>query len=480
MAGSFSRILIAGTGGDSGKTILSLGLLALWGEEGRRLRAFKKGPDFIDAAWLGWASGSPGRNLDTYLMGPEVVARSFREHGTAEGLNLIEGNRGLLDGVDTSGTHSSAGLANLLDCPVVLVVSPVKVTATAAATVLGCRQLAPEIEIAGVILNQVRGERHERVVTRAIEENAGLPVLGALPQLDGPTLVSRHLGLVPPAEHGPAEQLRRTLRRSIRGNLDTDRLLAIAEAAPGLGPVAAEEPAAGPDPMPKIRPAEPGVRIGYFNDSAFTFYYPENLEALERGGATLVAISALTDRNLPPLDALYIGGGFPETHTRELAANSSLLADVRQAAGLGLPIYAECGGLMYLAESLEWHGKTVNLAGALPIRVRMHDRPQGHGYCLMTVDAANPFLPVGTELRGHEFHYSRIVGGAAGVKTAYSVGKGCGCIGQRDGIVHDNILASYAHLHALGSPEWAGGLIRAARARRDREQGEDLARSSTA
>ena len=466
--------MIAGTGGDSGKTILSLGLLALWHEEGHELRAFKKGPDFIDAAWLGWAAGAPGRNLDTYMMAPEVVRRSFLEHGTTGGLNVIEGNRGLLDGVDASSTHSSAGLACLLDCPVLLVISPVKQTATAAATVLGCRKLAPETNLVGVILNQVRGERHERVVRQAIEEHAGVPVLGALPMLSGPTLVSRHLGLVPPAEHGPAERLRERLSASMQQNLDTDRLLALARAARPLERPPAEGPA--------TRLPGPKVRVGYFSDSAFTFYYPENLEALAGEGATLVPISALADQKLPPVDALYIGGGFPETHTAELAANRSLLDAVRKAANAGLPIYAECGGLMYLAESLEWQGKTVALAGVLPIRVRMHDRPQGHGYCLMKVDSPNPFLPVGTELKGHEFHYSRIEGGATGLRTAYSVLKGRGCIGQRDGIATGNILASYLHLHALGCPEWAAGLIKAAVAYRDRDQGKGKgpARSSAA
>ncbi|MFH1844296.1 MAG: cobyrinate a,c-diamide synthase [bacterium] len=486
MTSPYSRILIAGTGGDSGKTIVSLGLLASWNDAELVVRAFKKGPDFIDAAWLGWAARSPGRNLDTYMMGSEVVRRSFLEHGVSDGLNLIEGNRGLLDGVDATGSHSSAGLARLLECPVVLVLSPVKVTATAAATVLGCRQLAPEVEIAGVILNRIRGERHERVVRQAIEEHAGVPVLGALPNLTGPTLVSRHLGLVPPAEHGPAAQLRATLVQNLQQYVDLDRLLTIARSARPLV-AASEQPSADAAETGRI-PGEK-VRIGFFSDTAFTFYYPENLEALERGGATLTAISALAHEKLPTIDALYIGGGFPETHTRELAANTALLAAVRRAAGDGLPIYAECGGLMYLAESLEWRGETIPLSGVLPIQVRMHGRPQGHGYCRMTVDTANPFLPVGLELRGHEFHYSSVQsvqsvqslkGETAGVKTAFAVSKGQGCFDQRDGIVQGNVLASYLHLHALGSPEWARGLIAAAVAYHDGVRGDGPPPSSAA
>jgi cobyrinic acid a,c-diamide synthase len=464
--------MIAGIGGDSGKTIFTLGLLSAWRQDDFPLRAFKKGPDFIDAAWLGWAAGSPGRNLDSYMMGFEVVAHSFRAQATATGLNIIEGNRGLLDGVDASGTHSSAALAEMLACPTLLVVTPTKVTATAAATVLGCRQLAPGVDLRGVVLNQVATARHARVVRQAIEQHAGLPVLGELPKIDGQILPSRHFGLVPPAEQNPADLLRGTLAEVVRRHCDLERLLEIARSAPPLAPAVAEAVADTP------AAANGRLRIGYFHDSAFTFYYPENLEALQQGGAELVPVSALADTRLPAVDTLYIGGGFPETHTEKLAANGELHGAIRNAAAEGLPIYAECGGLIYLAESLEWEGNNVPMAGVLPIRVQMHDRPQGHGYCLMKVDQPNPFLPVGTELKGHEFHYTDVAGGLTGVTTAYQVEKGKGCVGDRDGIVHGNTLASYLHLHALGCPEWARGLVRAAVAFRDRKEAAHLTEGS--
>jgi cobyrinic acid a,c-diamide synthase len=469
MTGTYPRIMIAGAAGDTGKTVLSLGLLTAWREQGREVRAFKKGPDFIDAAWLGWATGSPGRNLDTYMMSPEAVVTSFREHGAPGGINLIEGNRGLLDGLDAGGSHSSAALARLLDCPVILVIRPAKMTATAAAVVLGCRQLAPEVNLAGVVLNQVAGTRHEQIVSRAIEEHAGVPVLGALPRLTGGSLTSRHLGLVPPAEHGPAATLRRSLLDGLREHVDLQRVESLLAAA--------LPPAGSPATVTGARVARGGVRIGYFSDSAFTFYYPDNLEALTRLGASLVAISALADTRLPSLDALYIGGGFPETHMGELAANRPLLAEIRAAADRGLPVYAECGGLMYLAESLAWRDGTVKLASVLPVRVQMHERPQGHGYCAMTVDRANPFLPVGTRLRGHEFHYSGLVEPAAEIATAFAVERGTGSLPGRDGLLQGNVLASYLHLHALGCSEWAAGMVGAAAMHRERrqrdEQGED-------
>ncbi len=452
MDSNYPRVLIAGTGGDSGKTVISLGILSAFLEDGLELRAFKKGPDFIDAAWLSWASSSPARNLDTYMMGSEAVARSFTQHASATGLNLIEGNRGLLDGLDAGGTHSSATVARLVGAPVILVLSPIKVTATAAAVVLGCRQLAPEVNIAGVILNRVAGTRHTGVVRQAIEQNTGVPVIGAVPRVREQMLPSRHLGLVPPTEHESAEALKNRLAELVRDNCDLETIHRIASET---GPLKAVEPVADID-------EQAGVKIGYFNDTAFTFYYPENLEALARGGAQLVPISALTDQRLPEIDALYIGGGFPETHTEQLSANSGLHAEIRKAATAGLPIYAECGGLMYLATSLETADREVPMAGVLEIRVKMHERPQGHGYCLMNVDQANPIFPIGTQLRGHEFHYSTLAKDSSAEATAFAVEKGSGVGDRRDGIIQGNVLACYLHLHAVGTPEWAPGFLRAA------------------
>ncbi len=206
------------------------------------------------------------------------------------------------------------------------------------------------------------------------------------------------------------------------------------------------------------------MTIGYFADEAFSFYYPENLEALEARGAELVSLSALEAEELPELDALYVGGGFPETHARALARNRALLGSVRSAAEGGLPIYAECGGLMYLAESIHWQGQDHPMAGVLPLRLQVEGRPQGHGYAEVEVDADNPFFEIGTVLRGHEFHYSRVVGGGDAIRTAFAVHRGTGSVGGRDGIVQGNVLASYLHLHARGAPQWADGLMARARA----------------
>ncbi len=442
--------MIAGLSGDAGKTIVSLGLILAARRAGLAVRAFKKGPDYIDAAWLSWAAGHTARNLDSFLMGFGGVRASFALRATIDGLNVIEGNRGLYDGLDAGGTHSTAELAKSFSAPIVLVVDATKVSRTTAAMVLGCQRLDPAARIAGVVLNRTRGPRHDGVMREAIEATCGVPVVGAIPRIDDEKLLpSRHLGLVPPDEYCAVSD---DLLRAVGDHLDLDALVALARDTDSIPAAAGELPA------PALGRQ---VKVGYLRDAAFSFYYPENLEALEKHGATLSPLSALSGASLPPdLDALYIGGGFPETHAAELAANRALLASLRDAR---IPIYAECGGLMLLSQSISWNGREFPMAGVLPFRVEMCRAAQGHGYAVLAVDRPNPFFPVGTELRGHEFHYSRIISDAGPLPTACSVVRGTGCYKGREGIVQGKVWASYVHLHALGAPEWAAGFIKVTR-----------------
>ncbi len=301
------RLVVAGLAGGSGKTIVSLGLLLAARRRGLGVGAFKKGPDYIDAAWLGWAAGEAAHNLDTFLMGFEEVFASFTSYAAPGGFNVIEGNRGLYDGFDSRGTHSTAELAKALRAPVLLVLNASKVTRTAAAMVLGCQRLDPSVNIAGVILNHVSGPRHERVLREAVESTCGIPVLGALPRIPKNSLLpERHLGLVAPEEHPGRKSLRATLEELFEGRLDFKRLWKLSRAAPYLEP---------PGVTLLDLPLGTGLKIGYLWDSAFTFYYPENLEHLRIAGASLVPISALSAIALPEdINALYMGGGFPETH----------------------------------------------------------------------------------------------------------------------------------------------------------------------
>jgi cobyrinic acid a,c-diamide synthase len=456
------RVVVAGLGGDSGKTLVSLAMLASARSSGLDVRAFKKGPDYIDAAWLGWAAGRPARNLDTFLMGVADVQRHFASHAAGADVAVIEGNRGLYDGADAEGTHSTAELAKALEAPVVLVVNATKVTRTVAACVLGCQAFDPGVRVAAVVLNRVAGPRHERIARDAIESRCGIPVVGVLPRFaDASLLHSRHLGLVPPPEFPGLSDLNSRLLDEVGQCLDMPAVLAIARQAPGTRWTVGPRRSSGEGAS---------LRIGYLQDSAFTFYYPENLEALETAGATLVPISSLTAPALPPgLHALYIGGGFPETHAAAIAANRTFLADLERHARAGLPIYAECGGLMLLARSLRQGDGVTPMAGVLPCDVELCAAPQGHGYAELAVDAPNPFFPEGLSLRGHEFHYSRIVPGQTPVATACAVRRGSGSSVGRDAVVVHNVWASYTHLHAVSTPEWAPALLGAARARAAQE-----------
>jgi cobyrinic acid a,c-diamide synthase len=447
------RIVIAGLAGDAGKTLVSVGLARALTRRGWRVAPFKNGPDFIDAAWLGAAARTAGRNLDTWLMSPATIGASLRRAARDADLALVEGKRGLFDGVDVAGTHSTAQLAKLVGAPVVLVVDATKVTRTAAALVLGCTVLDPDLAIAGVILNRVGTARQEDLLRRAIVAEAGVPVLGAIPRLDDPLLPSRHLGLVCPVEHAGREGALESLGEAISRHVDVDALCAVAREAPPLPVTELPEP-----PRPTGRP----VRIGVLRDAAFSFYYPENLEALEAAGAELAFVSPLADPELPRIDALYAGGGFPEEHAAVLARNEPLRDAIASAVAAGLPVWAECGGLMYLAQGLVRHGRVHPMAGVLPAVVEHMPRPQGHGYTAATVDRANPFFAVGTRLAGHEFHHSRAVL-AAGAQTALALQRGAGVGGGRDGLAVANAVATYTHLHALSTPGWAPALVRAAR-----------------
>lgn len=452
---SMPRLLVAGLRGGSGKTVVSLGILLLLRRAGIPVRAFKKGPDYIDPAWLGWASGHAARNLDTWLMGADRVRASFQRNAIHQGLNLIEGNRGLFDGFDAAGSHSSAVLAHTLAAPVILVLDATKMTRTAASLVLGCRALDPALPIGGVILNNVANQRHEQVLRAAIESACSVPVVGALPRASRNPIAERHLGLIPPEEHETVNQVEEFILNIVRNHIDTDALLRIAQSAPPL--------LAASDAPPEL-PDGSGLRIGFIRDSAFTFYYPENLEELRRASAELVPISALDSTTLPEdLNALYIGGGFPETHAERLSRNTGFLASLRSACASGLPVYAECGGLMLLARSLVMRNKTFPMAGVFPVDVEVFATPQGHGYSQLSIDADNPFFPAGTLLRGHEFHYSRIAPSHCSPATAAAVVRGSGCLPGRDYLVTANVLAAYTHLHATATPQWACGLIHAAR-----------------
>lgn len=460
------RLVLAGLSGGAGKTILSLGICRALAAAGLRVRPFKKGPDYIDAAWLGLAAGRDAANLDPFLLPPERIPSLFLEKSADCDISVIEGNRGIFDGMDVAGSCSTAALARTLAAPVVLILDATKMTRTAAAVVAGVAGFEPGLNLAGVVLNRTAGPRHRDILREAVESLAGVPVLGLLPKISENPIPERHMGLISMREHTAVDPILDGIAGVIRDNVDLDRILAIARAAPAL-----------PDAPPPVWPAPRGDGerpvIGVVRDAALWFYYPENLEALERAGARLTPVSILDDAPWPALDGLYLGGGFPETQAEALAANAAGRARVRALAAGGLPIYAECGGFMYLCQDLVIEDRAYPMAGVFPVTTTLCARPQGLGYSLARVVRDNPFHPVGTLLRGHEFHYSKCqatlgaCGGPAPMlpgpeSFALAMERGVGMLAGLDGLVVANTFAAYTHIHADGAPHWADNFVAAA------------------
>ena len=466
MLHTLPRIIIAALRGGSGKTIFSLGLTAAWRKKRYRVAPFKKGPDFIDSGWLAFAAGRPCHNLDPFLMTPAQITRSFLFHSTDADISLIEGNRGLFDGLDEDGSYSTAELGKLLKTPVIIIADVTMATRTVAATIMGCQGFDPDLKIIGVILNRVAGPRQETLIRNSIERYCDLPVLGSVPKLKGGLFPERHMGLVPHQERAQARKAIAWVRSVVEDNLDLESIGGLSRQAEALDGMDQQEQAASmghPDSDPP--------RIGVIRDRSFWFYYPENLELLTDLGAILVQVNSLEAKELPDLDALYIGGGFPETQAEALAHNETFRNSLKNRIETGLPVYAECGGLMYLAESLLVEDETFPMVGALPIKCVMEKKPQGHGYTILEVTGQNPYYPLGETLKGHEFHYSRLlIERPKDIHSVFKVHRGRGLDGERDGLVKKNLLATYTHLHAAGNTLWGKSLFHAAVATRRRQK----------
>jgi cobyrinic acid a,c-diamide synthase len=440
-----NRLFISAAHKSSGKTTLCLGLAAALRARGETVQPFKKGPDYIDPLWLGLAAGRPCFNLDPYLSRADELRAEFAQRMHGATLGLVEGNKGLYDGLALDGSNSNAALAAMLGTPVVLVIDARGMTRGIAPLILGFQAFDPDIRIAGVILNQLGGARHEAKLRAVIAHYTGVPVLGAVQYDEHLAIVERHLGLVPSNEAEGARTRVEEIATRIAAQVDLEALLAVARSAPTLLAPAA----------PVAPRAKASLRLGIARDSAFGFYYPGDLEALRAAGAELVPFDALRDKRLPAVDALFIGGGFPETHMEALAANGAMRAQVRDAIDAGMPAYAECGGLMYLARSIEWSGRRAEMAGVLPADIVMHARPVGRGYVHLRETGRGPWAAHAGLIRAHEFHYSSVENLAPGLEFAYAVERGYGIDGRHDGIVYKNLLASYAHLRDVAEHHWA-------------------------
>ena len=459
------RLYISAAHKSSGKTTLAIGLCAALSEFGSIIYPFKKGPDYIDPMWLSRASGRPCYNLDFNTQTSDEIEQLFMAKSGADGLSIIEGNKGLYDGLDVEGSDSNAAMALLLDAPVVLVLDVGGITRGVAPLLLGYQSFDPRINIAGVILNKVGSPRVERKLRAVLERYTDVPVLGVVGRDESLEVRERHLGLTPPGEVGEVDNIIERLRAMVRQDVDLDKIQVIAQQTRDLEFAI---------PAASFSSDGDSVRIGIVRDRAFGFYYSDDLEMLESLGAKLIYFDATKDAKLPEVDGLFIGGGFPETHMAELEANKSLRADIAARAEAGLPIYAECGGLMYLTRSISWEGRRFEMVGAIDADTVMNEKPQGRGLVQLQETEHHPWAADNEKLdyamhggqdedapliAAHEFHYAGLCNLGDEVRYAYRVKRGAGIDGLNDGIVHRNILASFTHLRNSARVSWARRFI---------------------
>lgn len=455
--------VLAGVSSGVGKTTIATGVIGALARRGLRVQPFKAGPDYIDPTYHSTAAGVPSRNLDGWMLGRDALLELFQRAAAKADVAVVEGVMGLFDGprsIGEGGAGSTADLAKTLGAPVVLVVDASKMAQSAAALVLGYKSYDPALRVAGVILNNIGSEGHYRMTAQPIESATGLPVLGYLPRGEELKLPERHLGLVPTVE-GPAgrDYFERVAERVAR-HIDLDRLLALA-ADVRLTPRA-----------PVLFPAKPVPRrcaIAVARDKAFSFYYQDSLDLLEAWGAELRLFSPLADAALPGREGdvagVYIGGGFPEMYAGELAANAAMKASLREAASRGVPVYGECGGLMYLGESIvDMEGRRQPMVGLTPARSTMDKRKLTLGYRTVRARRATPILGVGDEVRGHEFHWSVLEGAQDAATATYDV---LDQPGRVEGYAVGSVTASYVHLHLGARPGLARRFVETCAATRN-------------
>ena len=453
------RFFIAAAHKSSGKTSVSIGLARAMAEKGLAVQTFKKGPDYIDPLWLGHAAGRPCFNLDFFTMSHAEIDATFATRSTTADVSLIEGNKGLFDGLDVEGADSNAALATMLSAPVVLVIDTNGMTRGIAPLINGYLNFDREVDIRGVILNKVGGTRHESKLRAALERYTDIEVLGAIGRDKALEIPERHLGLIPANESGNADTIIRRLTDAVSAGVNVDRVLEVA----GTGPAA---DISRPVATGRHEAKHADVRIAIARDAAFSFYYQDDLEAFALEGAELIPFDTLNDPGLPEADALFIGGGFPETHLAALSENKSLRDDIRQSLAAGMPAYAECGGLMYLAQSIQWQGATFSMVGTVPGDITVEERPQGRGYVVLE-ETGNGLWPAAsiapgsstTRIPAHEFHYARLQLLSDTPEFAHNVVRGYGIDGQHDGLIIGNLLAGFTHQRNTVSNPWVSRFL---------------------
>ena len=445
------RVVLAGTGSAVGKTTISTGIMKALSQE-QKVQPFKVGPDYIDPTYHTLATGNVSRNLDSFFMKEGQIREAF-ERGlniSNSKMGVIEGVRGLYEGISPTGdVGNTASIAKALNAPVILILNSRSLVKSAAAITIGFKTLDPSIKIEGVILNLVKNRKHYLKTKEAVEKLADTPVIGGIPRDDAISVEQRHLGLVPAVER---ENIKRNIEdwgRVMEENIDLDALITIMKGAGSLPE--------GREPLFQEEGTRK-VKMGIARDEVFTFYYQDNLDALEANQAELVFFSPLHDEELPDVDGIYIGGGYPEVFAPELEANQSMRNSVKKFHQEERPIYAECGGLMYLTRSINQH----SMCNVFGYNSHMTKKPQALSYVIARASRDNIIIPEGETFHGHEFHYSKLELEGTQPEFAFDILRGRGVVDSRDGLMSKNTLASYVHTHVAACPTFASRLVKAA------------------
>jgi len=442
-----AHFLLSAAHKSSGKTVLSIGISAALHKQGLAVQTFKKGPDYIDPMWLAKATQRNCYNLDFWTQTDTEISTTLSTFDQDADISIIEGNKGLHDGLAADGSNSNAALAKLTRSPVVLVLDTRGTIRGVAPLLLGYQQFDPAVNIAGVILNFVGGGRHAAKLRTVIERYTDTPILGMVQRNAELELVERYLGLMPSNEDKYADTKISRIAEIVGAQVDLEKIQAIANTAEKIQV-----------DCPAQTFKQFNLKIAYANDEAFGFYYADDLDTFRQHGVEMIPFSALHDTSLPDADALFIGGGFPEKRMQELASNTKMKQAIHTAIENNVPTYAECGGLMYLSKSIKYEGMLAEMVGIINAECEMHDKPIGRGYTLLQHNPNHLWHPkhanLSGDIPGHEFHYSKLIQPPKNTHYAYQVNRGFGVNGENDGIIHNNLLACYAHQRNTQQNQW--------------------------
>jgi cobyrinic acid a,c-diamide synthase len=441
-----SNFYISAAHKSSGKTIISLGLCRAISNLNSKVQSFKKGPDYIDPIWLSKATHQPCYNLDFFNMSPEEILDLYNNHSATSDVSIVEGNKGLFDGMSVDGGDANADLAKSLNLPVILVIDTNGMTRGIAPLLQGYQNFDHGVNIQGVILNKVGGDRHESKLINAIEHYTDLKVYGSVQRNKELDIDERHLGLMPANEDDKSEIKINRISEIIADSINIKKILS-------------DTPN---NIISQSKPRESissSLTIAIPKDVAFGFYYQDDLDLFEELGTKISYFDAIKDSKLPECDGLFIGGGFPEMNLEELSSNKSLLTDIQNKINAGLPAYAECGGLMYLTNNIEYLGRSFPMVGVINANTVMTQRPVGRGYVEIEPTDSHPWEGVSKKISAHEFHYSRLENIAKDYEYAYNVLRGVGINNKKDGIITKNLLATYSHLRSVGGNLWVQQFI---------------------